>query len=327
MTPARLAAPMEQHGSRLGRLFTWSKSSHITPQENFCTEALRIAIDDDPAPMIEALRRLAETVGRPLRLDLTMRTASQVSIRGGTLDVVVQFMDDREHVHDEIWVEVKVGCRESGNQLDCYLGEAKRRAESARLAAAALDHHARTREGTRHHPQPQLEAALRLRTARRGRPSQLVAASPLEGPGDILAEEQHVATDALAPISDADAGSLEPAFHLIGKVVEVLTEVHDGFARSLGDEMAGTLQLRWAVRGAFVNSVSTYFRSEGAMKTVSGPRRMASIPRTERPTGASRWTRESSSAVQSCAPFSTQRPPQQRNWRRRGTGGIRGPRR
>jgi hypothetical protein len=44
--------------SRLSRLYTYSKDSAFDAQENFTIEALAMAIEDDPVPMIDALRRL-----------------------------------------------------------------------------------------------------------------------------------------------------------------------------------------------------------------------------------------------------------------------------
>jgi len=37
--------------SRLGRLYTYSKDTAFTAQENFTTEALAMAIADDPMPI------------------------------------------------------------------------------------------------------------------------------------------------------------------------------------------------------------------------------------------------------------------------------------
>ena len=56
--PSAVPTAPPQRRSRLGRLYSYSKDTAFTAQENFTTEALAIAILDFAEPMLRSLRRL-----------------------------------------------------------------------------------------------------------------------------------------------------------------------------------------------------------------------------------------------------------------------------
>ena len=115
--------------SRLGRLYAYSKDTAFDAQENFTTEALAMAIADDPRPMIRALRGLdakqVARVGMLERIDLgstvALRSSTQVSLPGGGwLDLVLEVLSEGGSTIGAVWLEVKIGAPESGDQLDSY---------------------------------------------------------------------------------------------------------------------------------------------------------------------------------------------------------------
>ena len=74
-------------------------------------------------------------------------------------------------------------------------------------------------------------------------------------------EEQNVAHDALGPISDREAASLEPAYELIQKVSALVTAVHKKLPDLFPENV--TAKLWWKNAGQLLNYVGLNFRSSG----------------------------------------------------------------
>lgn len=240
--------------SRLGRLYTYSKDSAFDAQENFTIEALAMAIDDDPGPMVDALNRLnsqeASRVGLLVQQGRTITPSTQVVLDGGgRLDLVLEVREGGEII-GAVWVEVKIGAPESGNQLDAYkrcLATAGCGVWLVTLAPGALRddvdnlHWNELYRSARHpwNPQPSWR--------------------------DFLAflEEQNVSNDALGPISDAEAASLEPSHRLAQKVSEVVKVIHRELPNIFGKEIGA--KLTWSKEGDLLSYVGANFRSTGEL--------------------------------------------------------------
>ena len=121
--------------SDLGRLFQLRESGYARPLERFTTEALAIAIDHDPRPMLSALTAMdwssAGGSGWPTALssvsDLhaqTQRTLWDESKAVGYLDLILLPNGDAQDL-GEIWVEVKVDAWVHGQQLSVYQAHAQ----------------------------------------------------------------------------------------------------------------------------------------------------------------------------------------------------------
>ncbi|HET9362011.1 MAG TPA: hypothetical protein VFO58_19800 [Vicinamibacterales bacterium] len=242
--------------SRLSRLYTYSKDSAFDAQENFTIEALAMAIDDDAGPMVDALKRLnpqeASRVGLTVQEGRTIRPSTQVVLEGeGRLDLVLEARE-RGGLIGAVWVEVKIGAPESGNQLDAYrrcIAAADYEVWLVTLAPAAL------RDDVDHLSWNEL-----YRSARHPR-------NPQRSWRDLLAflEEQNVSNDALGPISDAEAASLEPAYQLAQKVSEVVRVIHRELPELFGEEFEAT-GLWWRRKeGELMNFVGANFRTAGEL--------------------------------------------------------------
>lgn len=246
--------------SRLSRLYTYSKDTAFDAQENFATEALAIAIADDPIPMIEALRRVdaqeAARVGLAKTADVlagtvTLVPSTQVALpEGGRLDLVLNVRSDRSAVLGAIWVEVKINASESGLQLDVYNRVARKTVVPVWLVTLA---HAPLRESV-----PNLTWYKLYRTVRHARRKH-------SSWTDLLAflEEQNVANDALGPISDAEAASLESAYQLAQKVTEIVKVVHRALPDVFGNALGA--KLRWKAEGELLNYLGANFRQAGEL--------------------------------------------------------------
>ena len=129
--------------SDLGRLFQLRESENAGPLERFTTEALAIAIDHDPRPMVSALLTMdwtgAESSGWPTGLrDVstlhaqTQRTLWDDNGAVGYLDLILLPEADAQHL-GEIWVEVKVNAWIHGDQLSVYREHAQQKSPHATL--------------------------------------------------------------------------------------------------------------------------------------------------------------------------------------------------
>lgn len=246
--------------SRFGRLYLYSKDDLVHAQENYTTEALRMTIEDDRAPMLAALtaldRRKAEELKLPQR---EWRPRSQVELPPrGWLDLVIELLDAQRAVTGEVWVEVKIDAPESGQQLEYYDKERRTRGHPVWIVTLAKD---KVRSDV-----PNLSWSALYQQARRGSPNRR---SWRQHPGwkDICTflEEQGVTNDALGPVSDIEAASLEPAYQLINKVAEVVKAVH-----AKVPSLAPGLSL-WSSTGALLNFIGTNFRASGVMIGQNGP--------------------------------------------------------
>jgi len=85
----------------------------------------------------------------------------------------------------------------------------------------------------------------------------------------VVLLEKMVASDALGPISDREAGSLEAAYEPTQKVSEVLRIVHQRLAEQF-DRPWGA-RLRWSAEGSFLNFIGANFRATGELAGVGGP--------------------------------------------------------
>ena len=138
------------------RLFRYAKGDPNLALENFTTEALRTAIEDDPTPMIRALR---QTV--PAQLDRRCQEVATVTVRDllenvvgdaphsdciagtGIIDLVLETTGTSRPA--EIWVEVKTGAPETRSahaedpgQLARYRDHLARRTGRSGLSASLL---------------------------------------------------------------------------------------------------------------------------------------------------------------------------------------------
>ena len=105
---------MLEFSSRLSRLFTYSKDS---AQENFTTEALAIAIEDDPCPIIDALCQLSPDDAARVGLVRCTEEFSRLKLRPSTqvslpvccrLDLVLDLLSEHGAQLGAVWVEVKI---------------------------------------------------------------------------------------------------------------------------------------------------------------------------------------------------------------------------
>jgi hypothetical protein len=242
--------------SRLGRLYSYSKDSAFTAQENFTTEALGIAIAEDPEPMIEALYRLdpVRAAGLSLRTSICRPSTQMALPGGGWLDLVLEIFDDDHRVTAEVWVEVKIDAPESGQQLDYYQQRARDHVCPVWLVTLARSP---LRDAV-----PNLSWNELYRAARHGQADHRswVEHGSWRDLGAFL-EEQNVAHDALGPISDREAGSLEPAYELIQKVSALITAVHKKLPDMFPDGV--TAKLCWKNPGQLLNYIGLNFRVNG----------------------------------------------------------------
>ncbi len=124
--------------SDIGRLYRRGAIPGWNPKENFTSEALAIAIDHDPAPLLDALTHSvwpSEAPALNVSGVIDVETKPQHYLkpedpsldlnlaRIGYLDLVLKLaqVDGRS---TELWVEVKIDAQESGDQLDVYAAHA-----------------------------------------------------------------------------------------------------------------------------------------------------------------------------------------------------------
>ncbi len=248
--------------SDLGRLYKYAKGDLQVALENFTTETLRIAIKEDPVPMLEALATLqpAWAAEHGLRR-LKWRARSQVQLPpSGWLDLVIEVLDNGSRVQAEVWIEVKIGAGESGDQLDFYLAQSLLRGRPV-LVMTLAKHPVRSCV-------PNLTWSVLYQKARRGRPD---SRSWQQHPGwkdfCLFLEEEHVTNDELGPITDLEAASLGPAHQLIGKVGEVVKTVQTRVTTMI-PELSKT---KYADDAKLVNSLAIRFVSNGEMIGANGP--------------------------------------------------------
>ncbi len=246
-------------GSRLGRLYTYSKASAQEALENFTTEALALAIADDDRPIRAALSAVgaAYLSGMAWSTVATLRPRTQqYAPGGGFLDLVLEAMSDVGTAVGEVWIEVKIGAPESGNQIAAYLDKASGRATPTWLVTLGP---APLRDTVAHVSWMSLYQAARRTTPEHGSWRDL----------RMFLEEQMVASDALGPISDVEAGSLGPAFGLISKASMVVQRVHERIEKELGQ--SARTALTWGKTGDLLNSVAGGFRQTGEFVASGGP--------------------------------------------------------
>lgn len=246
--------------SRLSRLFSYSKDTAFDAQENFTTEALAMAIEDDRRPMVDALFSVdpyeATRVGLRSSTSensesITVRPSTQVSLpQTGRIDLVLDVLRLRGGLIGSVWVEVKIGAPESGTQLDAYARRAQDSLQPIWLITLA---HAPLRPSVRNLTWHRLYRCARHRRQRH------------ESWDDLLRflEDQDVANDALGPISDVEAASLEPAFHLAQKVTAIVRAVYKSLPDLFGDTVGP--KLRWKAEGELLNYVGANFRGSGEL--------------------------------------------------------------
>jgi hypothetical protein len=250
---------------RLGRLYTYSKDTAFDALENFTTEALAIAIESDPRPVLEALCRQFPARASDLHLQTASdcRPRTQVALPGGGwLDLVLEILDEAHRVSGEVWIEVKVDAPESGLQLDYYQSCANKHVPTAWLLTLARSAVRTTI--------PNLTWSQLYQSARHG-PIGLKDWIEHRNWRDLrtFLEEQNVTNDALGPISDRDAASLEPAHDLILKVTALCVAVHKKFPEVFPAPTA--TKLHWTNEGQLLNNIGAYFRTSGEMVAQSGP--------------------------------------------------------
>jgi hypothetical protein len=215
-----------------------------------------MAIADDPGPMIEALYRLdaARATSLSLRTS-TCRPSTQVALPGGGwLDLVLEVLDEGGRVVGEVWIEVKIDAPESGQQLDGYRQRALEHTCDVWLVTLARTPLRDT--------VPNLSWNELYRSARYGRTdhSSWGEHRNWRDLGAFL-EEQNVAHNALGPISDRDAASLEPAYELIQKVSALVTAVHRRLPGLFPKAVAE--KLCWKNVGQLLNYIGLNFRVSG----------------------------------------------------------------
>ena len=253
------------------RLFRYAKGDPNVALENFTTEALRTAIEDDPTPMIRALRQTVPA--RPpdgrcqegataaihdlLESVVGLTPHTQVAITGtGVIDLVLETTGTS--LPAEIWVEVKTGAPET-RSVD---------ADDPGQLARYRDHLAR-RSGPRtslltlsdspFDCTPWLSWA-RLWAVARSSPE--VSRTWL----DFLSflKEQNVTDESLMPITAREASALGDAARLLGKASSVLAEVH-----AQGSSRWGPL-FGWYVPSQVKSSLYRQFVYSGALKLAVG---------------------------------------------------------
>jgi hypothetical protein len=173
---------------------------------------------------------------------------------GGWLDLVLEILDDDHRITAEVWVEVKIDAPESGQQLDFYQERAHGRACPVWLVTLARSP---LRDAV-----PNLSWNELYRSARHGQSDHTswVEHGSWRDLGAFL-EEQNVAHDALGPISDREAASLEPAYELIQKVSALVIAVHKKLPDVFPEPV--TAKLWWKNLGQLLNYVGLNFRSSG----------------------------------------------------------------
>ena len=208
-----LPAAQTRARSRLGRLYLYSKDTAFTAQENFTTEALALAILDSAEPMLRAFRRMSTVAKCPFALGdvLALRPRTQVYISGGG------FLD---LVLDAYRREAKLHSR---RVWLITLGPSPLRQDIPHLTWMDLYQAART---TR--PEPASWVDLRK-----------------------FLEEQMIANDAMGPISDREAASLEATFDLFQKVLKVILVVHRSFHEVFPLRIAQ--KIWWKNEGQLIN--------------------------------------------------------------------------
>ena len=133
--------------SDIGRLYRRGAIPGWNPKENFTSEALAIAIDHDPAPLLDALAHAVWPADIPA-LDVSgvvhVETRPQEYLkpedpstdpnlaRIGYLDLVLK-LSQIGGESTEVWVEVKIDAEESGDQLDVYAAHAHLRSPKPRI--------------------------------------------------------------------------------------------------------------------------------------------------------------------------------------------------
>lgn len=267
--------------SRLGRLFRYSRDA----QENFTTEALAIAIADDPVPIVNALRRgnyksVRESQGDSsggddlrglLTANVGITPRTQVGLaQGGWLDLVLDVWGQAGSPLAQVWIEVKINAPESGRsrpnpgvseglvdhlvlgQLDTYRRAALTKTDPVWLITLARE--------------PVRDDVDNLSW------NELYRASKGHDRWHDLRsflKEERVASDALGGVSDQEAGSNEASYQLIQKAAEVVRVVHRSFANYFASPVIE--KLVWAAEGSLLNFVGANFRSSGEMAGVGGP--------------------------------------------------------
>jgi len=266
MAAETFSSPEQRHPqpkSRLGRLYLYSKDTPFIAQENFTTEALALAIEQDPTPVLSALHKVAadrRELLPPCPFDLRdvnrLLPRTQQYIPGkGFLDLVLEAIGQDGSSMGEVWVEVKIGADETGDQLSAY-------AEAASLQRNTwLVTLARTivRDSV-----PNLQWLELYRAARETRPRHPAWVDLLQ-----FLEEQAVASDALSPVSDSEAGALEPAFGLFQKASATLAAVHRLLQTIFSEPTLAKLQ--WKAEGDLLNSAAATFRQRGEFVATGGP--------------------------------------------------------
>ena len=251
---------MTQARSRFGRLYLYSKDDLIRAQENFTTEALRMTIEDDREPMLTALTALDRRTAEEMHLQqCAWRPRSQVELPPrGWLDLVIELLDDEGVLAGEIWVEVKIDAPQSGQQLTYYAEEACCRGHPVWIVTLAKD--------PVDDNVPNVSWSLLYQKARRGSPDRRSWRQHWRWKDFCMfLEEQGVTNDALGPVSDAEAASLEPAYQLMNKAAEVIKTVH-ARAPALIPGLPS-----WPSTGALLNFIGTNFRASGDMVGQNGP--------------------------------------------------------
>ena len=287
--------------STLGRLFTYSKATAATAQENFTTEALAAAVRQDPAPMAAALRELArrspdfaQACPETVRMDgrTVIGVDTQVFLSDvdwgsgpdgfGFLDLVLHLASGRS-----VWIEVKVGAPLGPGQLVRYQDAARRRRPAAAvilLRRGGLDDSSDV--GVPVLDWSDLYASVRRHGSLNAWWSDLL---------DFL-EEEDVASDRTMEITDREGGSLQDAFHLFQKVEYVLSRVHHHLWVTYPEYRS---RLTWANErrdkdgqarkveqtGSMLNFASTLFRTRGSIIATGGHFRYGLVDRD----GSANW--------------------------------------
>lgn len=94
----------------LSRMISYAVGQEPVARENFSTELLALAIDEDATPITELLS------SRGVRLSRPVSAKTQTPIPGvGIVDLILT-----DSIGSEVWIEVKVWAPESGDQLARY---------------------------------------------------------------------------------------------------------------------------------------------------------------------------------------------------------------
>ena len=227
---------MPDRESMFSRLFRYAKGDPNVALENYTTEALRSAIEADPAPMLRALRGVVLSRHAPgcsdsgrdrLPADLIgdavgLVPRTQVAVpKVGTVDLVLELPGRPA----EVWVEVKIGAPEtitgSGDpgQLTRYRQFISGSAEAT--PNGGIDRALVTLSGR----QFACTAWLRWESL-----WVAVHSSPDRSQmwDDLLEflKEEGVADESLMPMSAREAAALGDAVRLLNKAAKVLAEVH-----------------------------------------------------------------------------------------------------